>query len=49
VDVDDPLPREVRDRDNFISIDEAIGHINLKIHRILLMNSEALLKECMAR
>ena len=47
--VKDPLPREVRDRDNFISIDEVIGHIRLEIHRIIRMNSEALLKEYMAR
>jgi chromosome segregation ATPase len=47
--VKDPLPREVRDRDNFISIDEVIGHISLEIHRIIRMNSKALLKEYMAR
>ena len=49
VGVKDPLPREIRDRDNFVSIGEAIGHIKLEIHRIVRMSSEALLREYMAR
>jgi hypothetical protein len=49
VEVKDPLPREVRDRDKFISIDEAIGHINLEIQKIIRMSSRALLTEYMVR
>lgn len=49
VEVKDPLPREIGNQDNFIFIDEVIGHIKLEIHKITRMNSEALLKEYMAR
>ena len=43
------LPSEIRHQDNFVSIDEAIGHIKLEVHKITRMNSEALLKEYLAR
>lgn len=48
-DVRDPLRREVGNQDDFIPIDETIGHIKLEIHRIVRMNTEALLKKYMAR
>lgn len=49
VKVRDLLPSEIRHQDNFVSIDEAIGHIKLEVHKITRMNSEALLKEYLAR
>lgn len=48
-DVKDLLPSEIPHQDDFVSIDEVIGHIKLGIHKITRMNSEALLKEYMAR
>ena len=47
--VKDLLPSEIRHQDDFVSIDEAIGHIKLEVHRITRMSSQALLKEYMAR
>jgi chromosome segregation ATPase len=42
------LPSEIPHQDNFVSIDEAIGHIKLEVYKITRMSSEALLKEYMA-
>ena len=47
--VKDPLPSEIGRQDDFVSIDEVIGHMKLEIHRITRMSSEELLKEYMAR
>lgn len=47
--VKDPLPPEVRHKDDFVSVDEAIGHLKLDVYKITCMNSEALLKEYLAR
>ncbi len=48
-DVKDPLPTEVHYEDDFVSIDEVIGHIKLEVHKITRMSSQTLLKEYMAR
>ncbi len=47
--VKDPLPSEIGHQDDFVSIDEVIGHIKLEIHRITRMSSAALLKEYVVR
>jgi chromosome segregation ATPase len=47
--VKDLLPSEIRLQDDFVSIDEVIGHIKLEIHKITRMGSEVLLKEYVAR
>lgn len=49
VKVKDLLPSEIRHQGNFVSIDEAIGHIKLEVYKITRMNSEALLKEYLTR
>jgi chromosome segregation ATPase len=48
-DVKDLLPSEIPHQDDFVSIDEIIGHIKLEVHKITRMSSEALLKEYIAR
>jgi len=47
--VKDLLPSDLRHQDEFVPVDEAIGHITLEVHRITRMGSEALLKEYLAR
>jgi len=49
VKVKELLPSEIRHQDDFVSIDEAIGHIKLEVYKITRMSSEALLKEYLAR
>jgi len=49
VKVKDLLPSEIHDQDDFVSIDEAIGHIKLEVYKITRMSSKALLKEYLAR
>jgi chromosome segregation ATPase len=43
------LPSELRYQEDFVPIDEAIGHIKMEVHRITSMGSDALLKEYLAR
>ena len=43
------LPSELRHQEDFVPIDEAIGHVKLEVHRITRMGSDALLKEYLAR
>ena len=49
VKVKDLLPSEIRHQDDFVFVDEAIGHIKLEVYKITRMSSEALLKEYLAR
>jgi len=43
------LPSELRHQEDFVPIDEMIGHITLEVHRITRMGSDALLTEYLAR
>jgi chromosome segregation ATPase len=47
--VKDLLPSELGHQEDFVPIEEVIGHIKLEVHKITRMSSEALLKEYLAR
>ena len=47
--VKDLLPSELGHQEDFLSIEEVIGHIKLEVHKITRMSSKELLKESLAR
>ena len=47
--VKDLLPSELGHQEDFLSIEEVIGHIKLEVHKITRMSSKELLKEFLAR